>query len=97
MADQPHVTLAASMEVQEYLFSDTLANLAQTQSANCAINDGERRHLTNESRSMLRLHRFNVMSWLMTNGVKIPVDLLADQNHPQVGSQYPDRPTVEVA
>lgn len=44
-------------------------------------------------REVLRLHRFDVMSWLMQNGVAIPAALLDDRLHAEVGQQMPDKPT----
>ena len=44
-------------------------------------------------RDVLRLHRFDVMVWLMQNGVVIPAALLDDRLHAEVGQQMPDKPT----
>lgn len=52
-----------------------------------------KRVLVNHVRDVLRCHRFDVLAWLMQNGVQIPADLLSDNTHPQVGNQSPDRPT----
>lgn len=77
------VTPIAPLELQEYLFAQTAAEHAKNSSLG-----GGAQHI----RETLRLHRFSLFLWLMQNGVKIPIELLADQNHPEVGQQYPDMP-----
>lgn len=67
----------APMEVQEFLFAETAAKVDAAELA---------RHV----RSALYFHRFQVMNWLMLNGVAIPIHLMHDQMHPTVGNQFPD-------
>lgn len=89
---KPDPTAASPMEVQEYLFSTTSADFAarlEREKHNVFDTSKMRDHL----RGGFRLHRFFVMNWLLTNGVKIPVELMSDQAHPEVGQQYPDKQT----
>jgi hypothetical protein len=85
-----------AVEVQEFLFSESLAKVA----GNC---EREKHNVTDWSalqqqvRETFRLHRFAVTSWLMMNGVSIPAHLLADQAHPPVGEQYPDKQREPIA
>ena len=82
----------SSVEMQEYLFSETLERVA----SNCEA-AGEGGALTNwsdlkqQTRESFRFHRFAVMGWLQMNGVSIPAKLLTDQTHAPVGQQYPDQ------
>jgi hypothetical protein len=32
-----------------------------------------------------------VINWLVMNGIKIPVELIDDRTHPEVGHQFPDQ------
>lgn len=77
-------TPSAPLELQEYLFASTSAHHALQHT-------DEEWVIREELRKMLRLHRFVLMNWLMTNGVAIPVELLADQHRPPVGNQFPDQ------
>ena len=77
------------VELQEFCFSETSAQFAvrkMEERGNVIDTDSIRAHI----RGALRLHRFTVMNWLMMNGVKIPIELLADQNHPEVGQMRLD-------
>lgn len=79
----------SAVEMQEYLFSETLAKVA----AKCEIekhNVIDWTTLKNQIRESFRLQRFAVMNWLRMNGVSIPVELLSDQAHKPVGQQMPD-------
>jgi hypothetical protein len=69
------------MEMQEFLTSNTF----------CAANSCLQQR--NELRSIMRDHRFMVITWLAQNGVAIPLELAADNLHAQVGHQKPDQPT----
>ena len=80
------------MEAMEYLLSATaiknaLANhVDEEQDPN--INSMS---LSNAFlRGSFRMHRFQVFSWLMLNGVAIPARLLDDRVHPEPGDQMPD-------
>lgn len=79
----------AAVELQEYLFSETLAKVA----IRCSQDDepGKWDELRKHTREDFRWQRFAVMNWLIMNGVSIPAELLTDQAHPPVGQQYPDR------
>jgi hypothetical protein len=85
----------ASIEMQEYLFAETLVKIA----AKC---EAEKKNVTEwdalkrEIRTCFRFQRFAVMNWLMMNDVSVPARLLTDQCHPPVGRQFPDhqRPTM---
>ena len=79
---QPHTPITM-LEVEEYLFAETAARFARTNSP-----DAARDHI----RESFRMHRFFVITWLMQNGVAIPVHLAADATHPPVGNQRPDQP-----
>lgn len=90
----------ASVELQEYLFAQTLAAVAQressdAQAANVIAGDSKKetdwRNLRSQIRVSFRLQRFAVMNWLLMNGVSIPAALLSDGAHPAVGMQYPDK------
>lgn len=87
----PHpIGLIDGVEMQEFLFASTSTQYAiktVAEQHNVPEWDKVRDHI----RGALRLHRFMVTNWLMLNGVKIPADLLADQAHPEVGQQMPDR------
>lgn len=68
------------VELREYLYASAL------------LTSG-RGPLLESVREVLRLHRFDVMSWLLQNGVAIPAALLDDRLHAEVGNQMPDKPT----
>ncbi len=80
---QPLELPIAALEIEEFLFSNTAAAFAQDRSPEEA-----RDHI----RGSLRMHRFMVFTWLLNNGVNLPLTLLADNTHPPVGQQAPDRP-----
>lgn len=69
------------MELEEYLFAHTEA--AQTRTP-------EQRET--QIRELLWSHRFFLFTWLMMNGVVIPVELVSDSAHPRVGQQSVDQP-----
>ncbi len=66
----------SALELQEYLFAANLPNADKQLIAN--------------ARSCFYYHRFQVMNWLMMNGVSIPSQILSDQTHPIVGTQSVD-------
>lgn len=72
----------AHVELTEYLFSTTAAAYA-AEHASHEIRD----HI----REAMRLARFTVFNWLITNGVQIPAALLNDKLHAPVGQQLPDQ------
>ncbi len=76
-------TPVSILEVEEYLFSQTAAQVAQ---------DNPPEKTAEHVRGSLRLHRFLVFTWLLQNGVSLPAELLADREHPPVGEQTPDKP-----
>lgn len=81
------------VELHEFLFSQTAARYAQrTLPVHGDDSDAALGKVADHFRGALRLNRFAIMNWLMMNGVKIPVELLDDRTHPEVGSQAPDRP-----
>jgi len=78
------------VELQEFLFASASATFAaqlEQQKHNVVEWDKLRDHI----RGAMRIHRFTVINWLMMQGVKIPVELLDDKQHPEVGQQMPDR------
>lgn len=85
-----------SVEVQEYLFSNTLADVAK-RCEETKKNVTDYGPLRIQIRESFRLQRFAVMNWLMMNGVSIPPSLLSDQTHPRAGSQFPDQRHQDVA
>lgn len=91
--DMPDVRLPIdSVELQEFLFSTTDVKKAVSclESGNL-YNDSQQQKLFEHLRKGYRLHRFMVLNWLMMNGVQIPLALLSDEVHPEVGKQYPDQ------
>jgi len=80
----------SSVELQEYLFAQTLLNVASKCEAE-KRNVTDYRELAIEIRKSFRYQRFAVINWLLMNGVSIPAELLTDQTHPQVGNQFPDK------
>lgn len=80
----------SAVELQEYLFSFTAAQYAKRVAAE-KHNVPDTEKIANHIRGAFRLNRFAVMNWLMMNGVKIPIELLDDRNHPEVGAQMPDK------
>lgn len=68
-----------TLEIQEFLTSNTFC------AANSCLDH------RNEMRAIMRDHRFMVITWLAQNGVQIPLELAADNLHPQVGQQKPDQ------
>lgn len=77
-----------AVEVSEYLMAHTSAVKWATESSRVSrLNEAE---LRNDYRAVMRLHRFAVINWLMQNGVSVPVELLGDQIHREVGQQMPD-------
>lgn len=73
----------SAVEVQEVLNAEYVVRLLESETGAVSI--------AKELRTVLRLHRFTVMVWLLQNGVSIPPGLLSDQAHPLVGNQFPDR------
>lgn len=89
----PSMSIAA-IELQEYLFAESLAKVA----GNCqheSHNVVDWADLKRQTRQSFRLQRFAVMNWLLMNGVSIPAELLTDEAHPPVDEQYPDRTEVD--
>lgn len=86
---------AGMLEMDEYLFSHTAAEFAFGKFETCypcpedikAILIAEVRDHVRES---LRLHRFQVFAWLLSNDISLPLNLLADLTHAEVGKQKPD-------
>ena len=79
----------SAVEMQECLFSETLVKMAdKTAAESDTYMDWSK--LKKEIRRSFRYQRFAVMNWLLMNGVSIPAELLTDDAHPIVGSQYPD-------
>lgn len=86
-----------TVELQEYLYASTLAEKTMRETclpASQAVALAER--LRDEIRTILRIHRFTVFTWLSVNDVRIPVALNADEIHPAVGSQAPDEPVAQL-
>jgi len=80
----------AAVELQEFMFATTM----EVQRASIAASEQpDWKFLHDEARRAFRLHRFQVMNWLLINGVRIPPQLLSDQTHPDVPCQYPDQHT----
>lgn len=79
------------LEMAEYLFAQTSAahalRVATSPNGHDPLKDA-----ADHIRGAFRLHRFNVFTWLMQNGAKLPVRLVDDRIHPEVGNQGPDRP-----
>lgn len=79
----PPCQAPAHVELTEYLFAQTAAEYAHAGHTVAEI----REHM----RGAMRLARFTVFNWLISNGVSIPAELLADRTHPAVGQQAPDQ------
>ena len=78
MTNKPVESIAIeSLEMNEFLVSQSLESATQLS--------------RDQIREAFRAHRFNVMSWLMSNGVEIDMMFFADQSHPTPGNQYPDQ------
>lgn len=77
-----------SVEMQEYLMTTTAVKAAMRKPLGAAFET----ELVRQMRETMRLHRFIVMNWLLQNGNPIELQLIADQSHPLVGSQMPDKP-----
>ncbi len=71
------------VELEEFFFSQTAVAFAKRNDPEAAL-----KHL----RESFRLHRFIVITWLLQNGVPLPVELVDDRTHPAVGAQMPDQP-----
>lgn len=69
------------LEFEQYLFARTLVQA-----------DGSPEVMFKHIRESFRLHRFFVFTWLVMNGVALPVELVSDTAHPRVGEQKPDQP-----
>lgn len=69
------------LELKEFLFAANQAKSGRT------VEDR-----TLNVRTILWMHRFDVMTWLQHNGVSIPMNLLSDAVHAQPGSQSVDAP-----
>lgn len=65
-----------ALEVQEYLFA---ANIP-----------GATPETIKAMRECFYFHRFQVMNWLLMNGVSLPAHLISDQTHPRIGLQTVD-------
>lgn len=76
--------------MQEYLFANTEFEKIMKLFDNRQAFNGA--GLRDEFREILRLHRIQVITWLLTQGITIPLALMLDQSHPPVGKQLPDRP-----
>src|SRR3990167_7690191 len=79
------------VELQEFLFSGTAANFAHF-SLVLGLNPQERQEkIRDHIRGAMRLHRFVLLNWLMQNGVEIPLELMDDRLHLDVGAQSVDQ------
>ena len=88
--DIEHKMPLGPVELEEYLFATHLERVAKRCEQE-KHNVTDYALLVHEARSCMFWHRFQVMNWLMANGVKIPLELLSDQAHQPVGQQYPDQ------
>ena len=82
-------SIIAPVELQEFLFATQEASKMNRKCVGMKLE--HRSELEKDIREILRLHRFSMFTWLLQVGVKIPHELLADQMHAAVGSQYPDQ------
>jgi len=78
-----------SVELKEFLMAGQLSTVA-IQSGNCQCQTFHFDKFRDHIRSMLLVHRFDIMTWLMSNGVSIPLELLSDDMHVKVGAQSVD-------
>jgi hypothetical protein len=78
---KPNVSL---LELKELCYARTMAKEFDSSAAIRA--DHLIRH-TRNLRELLRCHRFDVLSWLMLQGVDLPQCVIADEAHPAVGDQ----------
>lgn len=79
----------SSLELKEFLMAGQSATMA-IQSGDCERQSFHFDKLRDHIRSALLIHRFDIMTWLMLNGVSIPLELLSDDVHVKVGSQSVD-------
>lgn len=89
--------IAAPIEMHEFLFSATIGRvLAEKFRGRTNIKGDEVEvaalKIVELVRGAMRLQRFSIFNWLKMHGVKIPMSLVEDRVHPEVGRQYPDRP-----
>ena len=83
---EPITTPISGIEMEEYLFAKTAVDYA------LRVGPKDVEQAVKHIRETLRLHRFLIFGWLLHNGVKLPVPLVADQTHLAPGMQWPDQP-----
>lgn len=71
------------LELKEYCFAHTEAGIRRP-------SEDREKHI----RELLWIHRFDVFTWLMSNGVALPVELIGDKAHPRPGGQSVDQPVI---
>jgi hypothetical protein len=69
------------LELKEFLYSSTEARAGR-------VKEPDR---ITRLRELLWIHRFDVLTWLMQQGVAIPVQLVADATHARPGAQSVDK------
>ena len=88
----------AMLELKEFCYARTLVaefDTLQNKTNYQLVSEADLLRLIRNLRDLLRCHRFDVLSWLMLQGVDLPTNVFADETHPAVGEQSPDRsPTV---
>lgn len=88
-ATQINPPSVAMLELKEFCYS---ATLMEEVNHRVSVRQDTLIRWRKNMRDLLRCHRFDVLAWLMQQGVQIPEALLSDRTHPQVGDQSPDRP-----
>ena len=83
---------ASMLELKEFCYARTLiGEVDGLQNDAELIGATDLLRLIRNLRDLLRCHRFDVLIWLMIQGVDLPPNVIADETHPAVGDQCPDR------
>ena len=80
------------LEAKEFISANTLAaSVLEAQEDGGISRQSIDRH-ERAIRDLLRVHRFDVLGWLVSEGVDVPPSAWRCAEHPSVGQQCPDRP-----
>lgn len=89
---KPAATPIHVLEAKEFIQANTLAaSVIEAQEDGGISRQSIDRH-ERAIRDLLRTHRFDVLAWLTSLGVDVPLAAWHGDEHPPVGQQYPDRP-----
>ena len=81
------------LEAKEFIQANALAASVLEAQEDGGISQASIDRHERAIRDLLRVHRFDVLGWLVAQGVEVPPSAWRCAEHKTVGQQYPDRPS----